>query len=526
MASLTPVDQDPFSAAPGTALTPVDHDPFAKPPPPAGPGADPLLTQQSDEGWGSFFLRHVHAASRAIDDLASLGFADKGQGALDQAIGAGPTTAQLRADTNAAYATNPAIVNAGLGAATYAMGPGELAAASKIGRAVAPTIGKWAGGVLGSGLEGAGAGALGAAGHDEDIFQGAKWGGLFGLAGGVPGGVVGRGGTLAPALDEAALRARATQEYAPLDAMVFHGPNQVKPALDAVTNTMTQAEQDLAKSTMAKVNKLADTNLATGSDIQSYQKIFGGLAKTGSDMDKEFAPKFERALENVMQSAPYGRNVTPGQGMSLMPAGSLGGTGFAPGAAAAARDAGDVFHGRAEDIRRLNIWQDKANVTGGPDVGSQASSYLTSPTGQRFAPPPAAGALPATAPAYSAINNVAGTAAKESSIPWWVKHFVIAPAAGTIANEGFQAFSGEHESPSEHLLADLGIGGTLALSTMGYSAATRASARAAQQRAMDAARSTLSTGNYQAPLDAVAPFREAVRKLIFGQGAAGRLPGQ
>jgi len=45
--------------------------------------------------------------------------------------------------------------------------------------------------------------------------------------------------------------------------------------------------------------------------------------------------------------------------------------------------------------------------------------------------------------------------------------------------------------------------------------------RATQQRAIDAARVALATGQQQSPLGAVAPFRNAVRNLIFGQGAAG-----
>jgi hypothetical protein len=48
----------------------------------------------------------------------------------------------------------------------------------------------------------------------------------------------------------------------------------------------------------------------------------------------------------------------------------------------------------------------------------------------------------------------------------------------------------------------------------------------AQQRAIDAARTTLSTGRQQAPVLPPAPFREAARRLIFGQAAAGGLPGQ
>ena len=143
-------------------------------------GADPLLAQQPNGGWGASILSHLHGASRTLDDLATFGFADKGQGALDQAIGSGPSTAQLRADTNAAYAANPAIVNAGLGAATYGMGPGELGIATRLG-----------GGVLGSGAEGLTAGALAGAGKSDPQ----TWGGLGkdALTGGAIGGVTGLG---------------------------------------------------------------------------------------------------------------------------------------------------------------------------------------------------------------------------------------------------------------------------------------------------------------------------------------------
>jgi hypothetical protein len=179
-------------------------------------------------------------------------------------------------------------------------------------------------------------------------------------------------------------------------------------------------------------------------------------------MDKEFAPKFKSALENVMQADPYGRNLTPGKGMSLMPSGQLGGTGFATGAAATARDAGNVPFGRANDVARLDDptkgWIAQSQVAGGPDVGDQISSWLRTATGQRYAPPPAAGAAPN---AFTAYNTAAGTAAKPEAIPWYVKHFMIAPAVGTLANEGFAAATGQEHSPMEHLAADLGVGATL-----------------------------------------------------------------
>lgn len=501
--------------------------------PPASSSAAPDLgstavwNKPANASWGDFMLAHLakpfqgadQAAqdySRTAVDAATFGLGDRFQSYLT-----GNPLDQERAATTAASGRLGAMAPIVSGA-MYAVGPGELGAASKIGETVAPAIGKWAGGVLGSGVEGAAAGAAGAAGHDENVGQGALMGGALGAAGGVPGGVVGRGGTLAPAISEDALRAQAKQAYAPLDAMVFHGPSQIGPALDAVTNTMSGAEQDLAKSTMAKVNKLAGQNLVTGADIQSYQKLLGGLAKTGSDEDRQFAPKFQSALEGVMQNTtPYGRNVTPGEGMSLMPGGQLGGTGFAAGDAAAARDAGDIPFGQAEDLKRLQGWQNKSAVAGGPDVGGQASAWLRSPEGQTFAKP--------GTPQYDALNALAKTNAGPdlSAGPnaWDIRHAIHPLASGLItgaaAGAGGQVAEG-HFDPATLAAETIG-GGILGYGLhKGVPAFTQKFIQGpAQQRAIDAARSTLSTGQLQAPVLPDAAFRDAVRSLIFGQGARG-----
>lgn len=558
MAKLTPVDHDPFAAPTGPTLTPVDHDPFA------APAAAPSEIAQPGDSLGNMGWFDPRAANATTKDflLAHLSELGKGLGQMGQA---GADYARVAANTygegdstlasmKALYGditgntkgtdilSNLAAAKGDTAAASERLGTAGTIAANLTGggplgevagavKGMLPAAGRFAGPLAGA-ITGAGATTAGEIGRNEAL---SPWDiGIGTVTGGVGGAPAGKGGVVAPALSEDALRAAAKTAYAPLDAIVFHGPTQVKPALDTVTRTMTDAEQDLAKSTMAKVNKLGgvtDPNtgvvkggvgFATGSDLQSYQKIFGDLAQSGSGEDRQFAPKFKAALEDVMQNTtPVGRNVTPGQGMSFMPPGSMGAPGFAAGEAAAARDAGNVPYGRANDIKRLNDWIDKSQIAGGgagTDVGSQASSYLRSPPGQRYAPP--------RSPQYDALNTLASTAAKESSIPWWVKHFVIAPAAGTIINEGVQAGTGEHESPLEHLGADLGIGAVLAGSMAGYGKISGMRARAAQQHAIDAARSTLSTGNFQAPIAPDQPFRDAVRRLIFSQGAAGRIPGQ
>jgi gas vesicle protein len=374
---------------------------------------------------------------------------------------------------------------------------------------------------------GGGATVAGEVGRNESLSPGDI--GIGVLSGGVVGAPApGRGGALAAPVSEADLRASAKQAFAPLDEYVFHGPSQIKPALDSVTNTMTQAEQDLAKQTMAKVNKLADTNLATGSDIQSYQQVFRDLSTSSVKADREYAPQFKKALETVMRGAPYGRNLTPGKGMSLQLPGSWGGTGLRTGGAAEARDAGDVFHGMAEDVNRLDDpnkgWLAQSQVKGGPDVGNQISSWLRTGEGQQYAPRPAPGARPN---AYTAYNTVAGTAAKPDTIPWYVKHFMIAPALGIGTTEAINAATGqEHQSPMARLAEDLTVGGGLALGTLGYRGLTSRLNRLEQQRAIDALRSTISRGNYQAPIQPATPLRDWVRQFIYSQGAANRLPGQ
>ena len=494
---------------------------------PATPGADPLLTQQPNEGWGASILRHLHGASRAIDDLATFGYADKGQGALDQATGVGPTTAQLKSDTNTAYATNPAAVNYGLGAATYAMGPGELKGAAWLGGKAAPVIGKWAGGVLGSAAEGAGAGALGAAGHDEDIGQGAKWGGIFGGLGGTLG--VGgpqdqpapRGsgyfGTVppSPAMPAARsipdLQAATTAAYKPNDSVLFM-QNEVKPRLDDVENQianstdLTGEKRRLGTSTMEEVNNLRARPQLTATDIQQAQDRLQGYNRT--PQDQHLAPQFSNALEDILQNG-----ISPNAP-----------TGFA----AQTRDAGDRLFGQLQDTKRIEGpegWMAKA-AAGGPDVGSQATAWLPSDEGLKFAPGPPQGSPPGTqgSPLYEATKALGATSAKSEVIPWYVKHFMIAPALGTLANEGFAAATGQEQSPWEHLAADVGVGAGLMGGSALYGRASAALNRAAQQRALGPLRVAASTGQYQAPFQTqiANPLLDAIRKTIYGQGAAGR----
>jgi hypothetical protein len=414
--------------------------------------------------------------------------------------------ARAKADTAAA---SDRLGTAGTIAANMTGGGPLGEVASGVKGIVAPYVGRFAGPLAGA-ITGGGSTAAGEIGRNEEL---SPWDiGIGTVTGGIGGAPAQKGGALAPPIAAADLKAAAQQIYQPLDKIIFNTKSEVVPELDAFktaignTTDLTNRRLQQATGTNAILGDLGDSAQLTGRNIQEAQRSLDKIANSpsASPQDQEYAPKLKAALQNVMDN---------GLPFSGVPAGAQ-----ASGYAGLVQKAGDKIFGRFKDVDRLNTMVDKSAVNQGPDIGNQASSYLTSKQGQTYAP---SGSTP-----YKAFNNLADTAAKESAIPWWVKHFVIAPAAGTAINEGFQAFTGEHESPLEHVGADLGMGLVLAGSMSGYGAYSAMRARAAQQRALAAARSSLSTGKYQAPIAPDQPFRDAVRRLIFSQGAAGRLPGQ
>ena len=141
----------------------------------------------------------------------------------------------------------------------------------------------------------------------------------------------------------------------------------------------------------------------------------------------------------------------------------------------------------------------------------------------------AAAAAPGT-PQYDALNTLAATNAgpdlSAAPSPFDIRHAIhplaTAAASGLIGGVGGQVAEG-HFDPA-HLAEETLIGAGLGYGLhAGIPAFNKTYIQGpAQQRAIDAARSTLSTGRFQAPVLPDAPFRDAVRNLIFGQGASGR----
>ena len=524
MPSLTPVDSDPFASSKG--LTPVDHDPFAT-------SAASSDIAQPDDTLGNMSWFDPRAANSTTKDflLAHLGELGKG---LGQMGGAADDYARVASNTYglgdrlASYmgGTDLADERAKTAAASARLGTAGTIAASMTGggplgevagavKGALPIAGRFAGPLAGA-ITGGAATTAGEAGRGESL---SPWD--IGI-GTVTGGVVGapsKGGALAPAVSADDLLAQAKQAYKPLTNVLYDATKEVHPALDPID--AQNALRDWsgykwgdASKTSKEINTLLDKPQLSANDLQQSQSYLKGIASDGrSDPnDALYAAHYAGKLQGILD------NATPFTGVPQ----NWSNPTNAPSFASAKKAEGDALYGRSQDVGRLNDWIAKSQVAGGgagADVGSQASSYLRSGAGQTFAPP--------GSPQYQSVNTLAGTAAKESSVPWWVKHFVIAPAAGTAINEGIQAGTGGHETPLEHVGADLGMGLALAGTMSGYGAYSGMRARAAQQRAIDAARSTLSTGNYQAPVAApTSAFGDAIRRIIFSQGAAGRLPGQ
>jgi hypothetical protein len=458
---------------------------------------------------GAVWLNHM---SRVLQDATTFGLADK----LGDLPGTGTNVAAERAKTDAARTAVGPIASTAADIAGYSVGAGELGGAAKIGEAAAPYLGKWAGGVLGSGAEGAlagGTGALGHGGSTSDAGNAALLGGALGAGAGTLGGVVGRGGTLPTAPTADALSDAAKQAYAPLTNVLYDATKEVHPAIDPIDaqnalRDWSGYKWNDATKTKGEINTLLNKPQLSANDLQQSQSYLKGIAGDGrSDPnDALYAAHYAKKLQDVLD------NATPQTGV---PQNWTNPTG-APSFAAATKAAGDALYSKAQDVGRLDDWIAKSKVPQGPDVGSQASSYLRTGAGQTFAPP--------GSPGYDALSTLAKTSAAPdvAAAPsaWDLRHMahpLVGAALGGALNVGT-----EHDFDPAHI-AEAALGGA----ALGYGlhkgvpAVQGAFQRATQQRAIDAARVALATGQQQSPLGAVAPFRNAVRNLIFGQGAAG-----
>jgi len=501
-------------------------------PGPASLGQMGVLEKPADASWKDFMLAHLSEWGKGIGQIGGAA-ADYARTAANTYGTGDSTLASIKAlygdvtgnTKGTDYLTNLKSAQADTAAASERLGPAGTIAANMTGggplgdvatgvkTAIAPLAGRFAGPLAGA-ITGGGATAAAEAGHNEAF---SPWDiGVSSLFGGVGGAPRGPGGKLAPPVSADDLHTTAKQIYKPLDNIIFNAKSEVHPELDAFrqsigsTTDLTGKRLGQAKGTSAILDDMYNTPQLTGRNIQEAQRSLDKIASSPSStvQDQEFAPKLKSALQNVMDNGlPF--------------AGVPAGTPQAAGYAGLVQKAGDLIHGRAKDVDTLNDMIAKSQVATGPDLGAQMGSYLTSKKGQGFIKP--------GTPQYDAADTLAATAQKpltsgQGLTMWDLKHHLLWPGIG-FAGAGALSLAGTEEG---HQPAWAQIPEDIAGLGAGFLLKNRLNAAGAlaQQRALAAARTAFSTGRSQAPVLPDAPFRDAVRRLIFSQGAAGQLPGQ
>jgi hypothetical protein len=438
--------------------------------------------------------------ARAITDAGSFGTADR----LAAYMG-GTSLAEERQKTADAYKRLGPI----MGTAASAIGYGPVGELGLGARAAEAMGGGWLAGVGGAAAEGAGAGAVGAAGHDESIGKGAIVGGLAGGAGGATGGVAGRGGALAPAVDAATLLANKSGAYQQLGGVLYDNTDVRQAATNAI-NEIAQREPRIARNGAGALKAL--------DDIGNNQALLPG-AQSGEDIN-DFIRSLKKVNtgDSVDEAGQIGQRHMQGVLANSTPIVAGGQVPGQAGAGASALEAANTAYGRLQDTQRLADWQAKAAVPGAPDVGAQAASFLASQKGQKLA------AQPGWANQADALSTLAETARpmQVTAMPstFDIRHMAAPLVEGAVAGSLGSAAEG-HFDP-QHFAEEALIGGLTGYGLHKTIPAIQGAAQqAAQNRAIAAARVALSTGAQQSPVLPAAPWRDALRSLIYGQAARG-----
>ena len=357
----------------------------------------------------------------------------------------------------------------------------------------------WGAGTLASGAQGAGSGALGTLGHGgsaQDAESAAGWGAVLGLGTGALG--VGsarpRG---APTLSAAEAEAARELAYVPMASVQFH-PDDVDPAYtSALLNLGKDQRAGLSDGFQSTLREHLGQNAigtTSASDIDGFARGVREAARTNAD--SVVAGRISDNLRGVLE------NATPVSG-------------HAPGTAALMQDGANAAQARFKNAQMLEEWRRQANLPTSGGIGEVAPSgaYSELKANPQFYSDPDVNA---------AMRGVAGAG---GMIPggWLIKHAVAYPAIGAgigALGGGATGYfgAGKGEDPWSRALEEAAVfaGGGLAA---GYGGG--AARNALTNRALRAAGPTLTSG---APY-AAAPtaFRDAVRNLIYGQGAAGNL---
>jgi hypothetical protein len=396
-----------------------------------------------------------------------------------------------RAKTEAAAAALPP--EARVAASMAGAGPvGALGIGKGVAGAAAPYIpkmlgGNWLAGVLGGGTEGATLAGAGAFMRGDPVMPAVKAGGIGGAAFALPGGVTNRGVLPAtPTADN--FDQAANSVYKDMRQVGFHPPyvnnsiNQARPTLTASQDA--GLTPGFLRTVRNQQSAIAQSKQTTADDINGYARNIKGAVSSAPD--SVLAARIAANLRGTMENVP--------------PV-----TGHSTGYAADLQDEANQYIGQRNDLQRLSGFQQKADVARGKDVATQTSDWLQTAQGQRFAPP--------GSPQYEAWNTLGGTTARPGLLPNWAKHYVLAPIVGFGASEGVGALTGDTNSPPSRIAEDIGMALAFGGGSKAYAAGSGARRGAEQQRAIDAVRATIGTGQLYKPLGAPAPVRGLLQGL-------------
>jgi hypothetical protein len=448
------------------------------------PAAAPAAPPGSDETWSNFLLRHLAGANQTLSDATRAAQDAMTFGLVDKYLPG--VSAQAQADTAAAkqrlgaWSVLPEM-------AGYAVGPGELGLAGKLG-----------GGILGAAGEGAAAGGLGAFGHDESVAGGVMSGAAIGGAGGLAskaivnpalGAIMGKTGGDTPAAITSSLKDDRDTAYAKLKD-VFYKPNDLLDAMDQAKADIHASDPggDLvaaAPRSMAAFNSLytraADTAV---NPTQTAHGILTTIDKLNDIQrnpgpENDIAPVIKDRLNTFLQTAnPVNAGLGPGDAWQML-------------------EAAKAAHQQFSNARDLQQWGESLKGFGASPAGpaqNVAESFYNDPNSQAYQ-------------ALSRIANAGGAPGGQNA--YTLTHGVVHPLVESAA---FAALP-----PGVAPLA--AAGATFLGAKPALGAALGARSRSSVQNAINAAYPTLTGRSFTPPTNPDAGA--ALRALLLGPAASG-----
>lgn len=345
----------------------------------------------------------------------------------------------------------------------------------------------WLASRAGAGIESAVTAGGAAAGRGDPILQSMAAGGAGGAVLGAPGSATGRG-TLPATPTAAQFDQTAQNAYRDMSQVGYH-PSVVDSAYNQATPTLTKSQlADISpgfRQTIIQQRRINGAGGVTSADsIDGFGRALQNAATTPAD--RVLAGRISDNLDGVLDNAP-----------------TL--SGHAPGYASDLQDAANTAIGQRNDLNRIEDWENTAAQDPSKDVSKLATNWLNSAEGKRLAPQGST--------QNAAYQMLASQSAKGGYIPWWVKHYIVGAGASIAAGETTAYLTGDENSPLARGAEELATGLTMGAAMHGYSGATSAANQAAQQRAINAARATIGSGQVYSPMRAPNQTADMLRQL-------------